>query len=95
MFNYFCIFFDSFHYFSSIVSMIAFLLQFGIIYFYLNLLFIILIYYYLLFVFFPGLILIPPDVLIISMILGIPPNDSHVMRNMMVRQQVNRLNEAK
>ena len=50
-----CIFFDSFHYFSSIVSMIAFLLQFGIIYFYLNLLCIIIAY------FFPGLIMIPPD----------------------------------
>jgi len=39
MFNYFCIFFDSFHY----------LLQFGIIYSYLNLLFIIIIYYFLFF----------------------------------------------
>ena len=41
MFNYFCIFFDSFHYFSSIVSIFAYLLQFGIIY--LNLLVIIMI----------------------------------------------------
>ena len=58
MFNYFCIFFDSFHYFSSIVSTFAYLLQFGIIYSDLNLLFIIIIYYFL---FFPGLIMIPPD----------------------------------
>ena len=51
MFNYFCIFFDSFHY----------LLQFGIIYSYLNLLFINIIYHYLLFFIFPSLIMIPPD----------------------------------
>ena len=61
MFSFFIFFqvlFDSFHYVSSIVSMLADLLQFGIIYSYLNLLVVIIIYYFL---FSPGLIVIPPD----------------------------------
>ena len=59
MFNYFCIFFDSFHYFSSIVSTFAYLLQFGIIYSDLNLLFLIIIYYFLFFPWLWSLIRLP------------------------------------